>query len=114
MKSLREYSHLDIDWDLAPEDAVTLYLEWGNNNWRSRHGPVRSDTDTSVYFVVDTWEEAPVIRLIQRNAADSRELVSLPMPGHLLPSWRREHGNAKGVFAPGPEVIAWLKNELEA
>ena len=21
----------EIDWDMGPEDAVTMYLEWGNN-----------------------------------------------------------------------------------
>ena len=21
----------DINWDMTPEEAVTLYLEWGNN-----------------------------------------------------------------------------------
>lgn len=25
----------EIDWDMTPEEAVTLYLEWGNN-WEPR------------------------------------------------------------------------------
>ena len=31
---LRPFADMPIDWNLSPEDAVTLYLEWGNNNWR--------------------------------------------------------------------------------
>lgn len=113
MKSLRQFANLDIDWELAPEDAVTMYLEWGNNDWHSPRAPVRSKTDESVYFVVDTWEEVPVIRLIRRNSEDSLELAALPLPGLLLPAWREEHGRAKGVFAPGEAVTAWLKEQLD-
>jgi hypothetical protein len=112
MVTLREYSALPIDWDLTPEDAVTLYLEWGNNDWRSSRPPVRSKSDESFYFCVDAWEETPVIRLIRRNSEGSEELASLPMPAALLPSWRQENGNARGVFAPGETVIAWLKKQV--
>ena len=113
MESLQRFSALDIDWDLAPEDAVTMYLEWGNNNWHSARAPVRSKDDESIYFVVDTWEKVPIIRLIRRNTENSSELVALPMPDHLLPAWKKEHGNAHGVFAPGEEIIRWLQEQLE-
>ena len=33
MASLKDFSTLDISWDLTPEHAVTMYLEWGNNDW---------------------------------------------------------------------------------
>lgn len=56
---LRQFSGLSIDWNLAPEDAVTLYLEWGNNNWHAEHPPVRSKDDVATYFVVDNWCETP-------------------------------------------------------
>ena len=42
IKTLKDAASLNIDWNLAPEDAVTLYLEWGNNNWHAEHAPVRS------------------------------------------------------------------------
>ncbi|SBV94688.1 conserved hypothetical protein [uncultured delta proteobacterium] len=114
MATLRECGSLDIDWELAPEDAVTMYLEWGNNNWHSSRPPVRSRFDESIYFVVDTWEETPVIRLIRRNSEASEEILSLPMPADLLPAWRRENGTARGVFAPGEAVTAWLKEQVHA
>ena len=43
--SLAAFSDQQIDWNLSPEMAVTLYLEWGNNDWRSEHPPVRSKSD---------------------------------------------------------------------
>ena len=55
MASLKDFSTLDISWDLTPEHAVTMYLEWGNNDWHSEYPPVRSKDDMSNYFVVDTW-----------------------------------------------------------
>ncbi len=39
---LKAFSSLPIEWNLDPADAVTLYLEWGNNDWRAEHPPVRS------------------------------------------------------------------------
>ena len=34
---LAAFADQQIDWNLTPEMAVTLYLEWGNNDWRSEH-----------------------------------------------------------------------------
>ena len=31
MGQLRAYKDLIIDWEMTPEDAVAIYLEWGNN-----------------------------------------------------------------------------------
>ena len=59
MASLKDFSTLDISWDLTPEHAVTMYLEWGNNDWHSEYPPVRSKDDMSNYFVVDTWGREP-------------------------------------------------------
>lgn len=35
-----------IDWDMTPEEAVTLYLEWGNN-WAHGKYVIRSKNDVS-------------------------------------------------------------------
>lgn len=106
--------NFDIDWNLSPEQAVTMYLEWGNNNWRSEHAPVRSKSDESVYFVVDAWETPPVIRLIKRNSENAAELAALPMPEGLLQDWRNEYGKLRGVFEPTEAVKTWLKTCLDA
>ena len=113
MNSLKKLACLDIDWNLAPEDAVVIYLEWGNNNWHGDHAPVRSKQDESIYFVVDTWEDTPVIRLIRRNSETSHELASFPLPSCLFPSWREENGHARGIFAPNESIKSWLKKQIE-
>ena len=113
MKMLKEYGHLNIDWDLGPEDAVTLYLEWGNNNWHSPFPPVRSKEDYATYFVVDTWRAPPKIRLLRRNSEKLEELAEVDLPEQLAADFAAEYGALRGVFAPTPAIKAWLKAELE-
>ena len=57
MNRLQDYALYDISWNLSPEHAVTMYLEWGNNDWHSEYPPVRSKEDVSHYFVVDRHQE---------------------------------------------------------
>ena len=105
---------LDIDWDLGPEEAVTMYLEWGNNNWRGARPPVRSKADVSHYFVVDNWGASPVVRLVRRNSEASEDLVTLPLPPELEQEWRQEFGRLRGIFAPTPAIKAWLRREMDS
>ena len=65
---LAAFADQQIDWNLTPEMAVTLYLEWGNNDWRSEHPPVRSKSDVATYFVVDAWQDPLKVRLVRRNS----------------------------------------------
>ena len=113
MDALKPFLHLNIDWNLTPEDAVTMYLEWGNNDWQSEFPPVRSKSDVSRYFVVDNWEAIPMIRLVERNSEKAEDLVSFPLPDFLLPGFRKENANIKGVFALTEEIKAWLKKEMD-
>ena len=113
MNTLKNFRHLDIDWDLSPEDAVTLYLEWGNNNWHAPFPPVRSKEDYATYFVVDTWCAPPKIRLLRRNSEKLEELAAVELPDALKAAFAAEYGTLRGVFEPPPAVKAWLKAELE-
>ena len=68
-----------IDWDMTPEEAVTLYLEWGNN-WT--HGKmVKSKDDVSCYFVIYAWDEQPRVILIKRNSDEAVDLDLLEGDG---------------------------------
>lgn len=112
MATLKDFSTLDISWDLTPEHAVTMYLEWGNNDWHSEYPPVRSKDDSSNYFVVDTWGKKPVIRLVQRNSERAVDLFSMPMPDMLIPDFEAVNCGLKGISAPEGNVKAWLRSEL--
>ncbi len=100
-----------IDWEMTPEEAVRLYLEWGNN-WARGNYVIRSKDDVAYYFVVNTWKEKPVVYLIRRNSEEARELAAIELPEDLRTRFLEENGHAKGVYAVTGEVARWLKREL--
>lgn len=99
-----------IDWDMTPEEAVRLYLEWGNN-WSRGNVFVRSKDDISYYFVFNSWGEKPVIYLIKRNSDEAKELAEIEPPEDLINCFLK---NKKGVYALEGKLKKWLKEELEA
>lgn len=112
MAQLSDFSTLEISWDLTPEHAVTMYLEWGNNDWHSAYPPVRSKSDESVYFVVDTWGAKPVIRLVRRNSENATDLFVMDMPDSMIPAFESENHGLRGISAPTGEVRTWLRREM--
>lgn len=112
MGRLSDFRNMDIDWNMAPEDAVTLYLEWGNNSWHADFQPVRSKNDFSTYFVVNTWGGRPVVYLIRRNSEEARELACVDLPDDLGSTFMRSIGNLKGIHQPTPEIRNWLEKEI--
>ena len=101
----------DIDWEMTPEMAVTLYLEWGNNPALGNN-IIRSKKDFSTYFVINTWHE-PLIYLIRRNSEDGVELAALTMPKGIETRFLESVGHNKGVYSIEGEVKNWLKDELD-
>ncbi len=101
----------EIDWDMTPEEAVRLYLEWGNN-WSGGKYVIRSKNDVSHYFMVYAWDEKPVIYLIRRNSEEAEELAKIEMPPIIQKRFLESTGNHKGVYALEGEVKNWLKKQL--
>ena len=112
IRANRELVNL-IDWEMTPEEAVRLYLEWGNN-WARGNYVIRSKDDVTHYFVVNTWKKDPVIYLIRRNSESADELAKIRMPEDMKKRYVAENGTLKGVFAVSGEVKKWLKSELDA
>ncbi|MEJ2660130.1 MAG: hypothetical protein P8Z73_05350 [Desulfobacteraceae bacterium] len=100
-----------IDWDMTPEEAVRLYLEWGNN-WARGNYVIRSKNDETLYFVVSTWKEPPMVYLIRRNSEEAREIAAIRLPEAIEKKYLNEIGNLKGVYAVEGTVKEWLKKEL--
>jgi hypothetical protein len=98
---------------MTPEEAVRLYLEWGNN-WARGNYVVRSKDDVTLYFVINVSKENPVIYLIQRNSEDALELAKIDIPDELKKDYLEENGTADGVYALEGDIKQWLKKELEA
>lgn len=102
-----------IDWEMSPEEAVRLYLEWGNN-WSRGYRMVRSKDDETYYFVLNTWEDVPVVYFIKRASEGAVELARLDVPERLSEQMRQERGVHRGIYAVEDEVKDWLKEALGA
>jgi hypothetical protein len=100
-----------IDWEMTPEEAVRLYLEWGNN-WARGNYVIRSKNDETCYFAISTWKEPPVIYLIRRNSEGATDLAEIPMPPHIKDVFLQENGRLKGVYAVEGIVKQWLQAKL--
>jgi len=100
-----------IDWDMTPEEAVRLYLEWGNN-WARGNYVIRSKDDVTHYFVVNTWKEQPVIFFIRRNSDEAVELAEITMPEDMNERFLESVGHNKGVYAVEGEIRDWLREQL--
>lgn len=112
MQTQTDVNSMVIDWDLTPEDAVTLYLEWGNNSWHATHKPVTSKNDFSTYFVVNTWSGKPEVTLVRRNSEEAVDLAVYTLPETLARDFMEEHGGNKGVYAPNEAIKSWLRATL--
>ena len=113
VNDIRKNRHLlnAIDWDMTPEEAVRLYLEWGNN-WARGNYVIRSKNDVTHYFVVNTWDDPPKIYLIRRNSEIAEELAEIELPENLRTRFLDSVGHHKGVYAVDGEVKTWLKKQL--
>ncbi|OQX63177.1 MAG: hypothetical protein B5M56_03820 [Desulfococcus sp. 4484_241] len=101
----------DIDWEMTPEEAVRLYLEWGNN-WAGGNYVIRSREDVSHYFVINTWRERPIIYLVRRDSEQAEELAVIEMPETLEKKFLKSVGHNRGVYAIDADVKKWLQKEL--
>lgn len=100
-----------VDWDMTPEEAIALHLEWGPLRSLSYYNSRDSNNET-VYFVISTWKEKPNIKLVRRKGFDSEELASFHLPEDLEESFMNYTGKMKGVFAVDGTIRDWLKKEL--
>jgi len=115
LAELRKNRHLidAIDWDMSPEEAVRLYLEWGNN-WSRGYRMIRSKEDESYYFVLNTWEEVPVVYFIRRASEGAIELARVEVPKRLSETVDQGGGIHRGIYAVEDELRDWLREELDA
>ena len=98
-----------IDWDMTPEMAVRLYMEWGNV-WsdRDKGYVVRSKNDSSVFFLVNCWENPHSVSLVKSNCRGAEDLAKFGVPEQYAKIACRHQQS----HAPEGELKDWLKKEL--
>ena len=99
-----------IDWDMTPDLAVRLYLEWGNiaADVGGRKVRITSKKDFSVYFVVNCWERPFYIYLLRRNSEDAVEVARFDLPEQ----FEKPVCQLRGMYALEGELKDWVKKEL--
>ena len=100
-----------VDWDMTPEEAIALHLEWGPLRSQAYYNS-RDNNNETVYFVINTWKEQPSLILVRRKGFDSEDLGYFELPGDLESDFVKGIGQYKGVYAVEGEIREWLKEEL--
>ena len=100
-----------VDWNMTPEEAIALHLEWGPLRSQSYYNSRDNDNET-VYFVINTWKKTPILTLIRRKGFDSEEVGNFKLPQNLEAEFMQDMGKYKGVYAVEGKVREWLKKEL--
>lgn len=101
-----------VDWEMTPEEAIALHLEWGPLRSQAYYNSRDNDNET-VYFVINTWKKPPILTLVRRRGFDSEDLGNFRLPKKLEIEFMEGIGQYKGVYAVEGNVRDWLKKELE-
>ena len=101
----------EIAWDMIPEDAVMLYLEWGGS-WTPGVVPVRSANDHSYYFMVSTWDEHPKVRLMKMSHESAEELAAIDVPEEIMKPFLATLPRSKNVYPINDAIRNWLETEF--
>jgi len=99
-----------VDWEMTPEEAIALHLEWGPLRSQAYYNS-RDNNNETVYFVINTWKQTPILTLVR--GFDSEELGNFQLPKNLEDEFLQGIGKYKGVYAVEGNVRDWLKKELE-
>jgi len=102
-----------IDWDMTPEKAVDMYLEWGAG-WVRGHDFVAGENDESVYFVLYDWEGDCAATLIRRTVDGAEEIARIQVPETLFNRACDEDGRLPGgtVHRLSRELIDWISERI--
>lgn len=103
-----------IDWEMTPEKAVEMYLEWGTG-WIRGNDFVSSDHDESVYFVLFDWENEPAMAtLIYRTVKGAEEIAKIAVPKELFEAACKDDGKRPGgtVHRLNHELKEWIDKAI--
>ncbi len=104
-----------VDWQMTPEKAVEMYLEWGSG-WGRGNDFVSSANDESIYFVIYDWEKAPAATLIKRTLEGAKEIAKVAVPKKLFVASWKEDGIRPGmgtVHPPNNALKEWLCEKID-
>lgn len=108
LKDIDQETLNEIQWEMTPEEAIALHLEWGPLRTQAYYNSRDSDNET-IYFIVNTWKQKPQLQLIKRKGFDSDTIGKFQLPRRLA----EFYGNLKGVFTPDKATRTWIEDQLK-
>jgi len=116
IRELKENRQLvnEINWEMTPDKAIEMYLEWGTG-WIRGHDFVSSADQESVYFVLYDWEEdPPVVTLLRRSVDEVEEIAKIEVPADLFYQAAKDDGYrvGVGVHPLNKALKEWLNNAI--
>lgn len=98
----------EIQWEMTPEEAIALHLEWGPLRNQAYYNSRDSENET-IYFIINTWKSEPQLQLVKRKGFDMETIGKFKLPRRL----QEFYGGLKGVFTPDKATIVWIKDQLK-
>lgn len=105
-----------IDWQMTPEKAVTMFLEWGTGRYNYKdYNWINSHNDQSIYFVLFDWEGMHQATLIDRTMEGAEEVAKVEVPEDLFWEACKEDGYRPGVgvHALNRSLKQWICKEID-
>lgn len=107
LKEIDQETIDNIQWDMTPEEAIALHLEWGPLRSQAYYNSRDADNET-IYFVINNWKEKPELHLYKRKGFDMEIIGEFNLPRRL----QEYYGELKGVFTPDKATQVWIKDQL--
>jgi len=96
-----------INYDMIPEDAIAIHLEWGQLRGQEYYNRIN---DVTIYFDVNSWSGTPVLELIKRKGFDVWTIGKFHIPDHLMDDFWLKY---KGVFSLTDSLKEWIISEIK-
>jgi len=96
-----------IDFDITPDEAIALHLEWGQLRSQKYYN---TSSDSTFHFCINTWGKKLELNLVKRKGFDSWVIGIFDVPSIYIDKFWVKY---KGVFSITDELKNWIKDELK-
>ena len=99
-----------IDWELHPYDAVTRYLEWGNN-WSRGLDHAKACNEESAYFKIDASKKPARLLIVRQSHHDYEIISEINAPQELIDQSVQHFACNDATCGLTEDLRQWLKKE---
>jgi len=97
-----------INWNITPEEAIGLHLEWGPLRNQSFY---HDNSIETVYFCIDNWVKRPTLILCRRKGFDLFEIGKFDIPQEYIDEFNDMY-KWKGIYELSDNLKNYIKKEM--